>query len=143
MLEELLKELAGEFPLMKEIFVEERDMYMTNTLHTLLRRSTLDKRIAWSRMNGMFYCFYTVFPCLGNITMNQTLASFNSHFNFLLLMLSFIFEFSVPWQPVTVVAVVGIGHVPGIVANWNQQISVADLLTYFFPLYDIFTTYSL
>lgn len=52
MLEELLKEMAGEFPLLSKIFVEERDLYMTNTLHTLLRKSTYDKRVAWSKTDG-------------------------------------------------------------------------------------------
>ncbi|KHN71841.1 hypothetical protein Tcan_02044, partial [Toxocara canis] len=33
------------------------------------------------------------------------------------------------WQPVSVVAVVGIGHVPGIVANWNKPIDVGNLLS--------------
>uniref|UniRef100_F1KY78 TraB domain-containing protein n=1 Tax=Ascaris suum TaxID=6253 RepID=F1KY78_ASCSU len=85
MLEELLKEMAGEFPLLSKIFVEERDLYMTNTLHTLLRKSTYDKRVAWSKTDAA-------------------------------------------WQPVSVVAVVGIGHVPGIVANWNKSIDVVNLL---------------
>lgn len=90
MLSELLKELAGEFPLMKEIFVEERDKYMTSTLHGLLLQLTLEKRAAWKK------------------TQTALLAQ---------------------WQPVTVVAVVGIGHVPGIADNWNKHLNVAHLLT--------------
>lgn len=34
------------------------------------------------------------------------------------------------YQPVSVVAVVGIGHVPGIVSNWDKRISTVELLTY-------------
>lgn len=52
MLEALLKQIAGEFPLVTRIFIEERDLYMANALHTLLRKSTYDKRIAWSRTDG-------------------------------------------------------------------------------------------
>ncbi|MCP9265618.1 Elongation of very long chain fatty acids protein [Dirofilaria immitis] len=85
MLEELLKQMAGEFPLLSKIFVEERDLYMTNALHTLLKKSTFDKRVAWSKTNAT-------------------------------------------WQPISVVAVVGMGHVPGIISNWNKRIDVGDLL---------------
>lgn len=85
MLEELLKQMAGEFPLLSKIFVEERDLYMTNALHTLLKKSTFDKRVAWSKTD-------------------------------------------VAWQPISVVAVVGMGHVPGIISNWNKRIDVGDLL---------------
>lgn len=73
MLEELLKEMAGEFPLLSKIFVEERDLYMTNALHTLLRKSTFDKRVAWSKTDGGAYfvnflkmstlCCYTLQNC--------------------------------------------------------------------------------
>ncbi|VDK76674.1 unnamed protein product [Litomosoides sigmodontis] len=86
MLEELLKQMAGEFPLLSKIFVEERDLYMTNALHTLLKKSTFDKRVAWSKTDAA-------------------------------------------WQPISVVAVVGMGHVPGIISNWNKRIGVGDLLT--------------
>ncbi|VDN04232.1 unnamed protein product [Thelazia callipaeda] len=85
MLEELMKEMAGEFPLLTKIFVDERDLYMTNALHTILKKSTFDKRVAWSKTNA-------------------------------------------PWQPVSVVAVVGIGHVPGIVSNWTKKVDVGELL---------------
>ncbi|EJW88647.1 hypothetical protein WUBG_00441 [Wuchereria bancrofti] len=85
MLEELLKQMAGEFPLLSKIFVEERDLYMTNALHTLLKKSTFDKRVAWSKTDAA-------------------------------------------WQPISVVAVVGMGHVPGIISNWNKRIDVGDLL---------------
>ncbi|KAL3982912.1 TraB family protein [Acanthocheilonema viteae] len=86
MLEELLKQMAGEFPLLSKIFVEERDLYMTNALHTLLKKSTFDKRVAWTKTHAT-------------------------------------------WQPISVVAVVGMGHVPGIISNWNKRIDVGDLLT--------------
>lgn len=36
--------------------------------------------------------------------------------------------FLASWQPISVVAVVGMGHVPGIIANWNKRIDVGDLL---------------
>lgn len=52
MLEELLKQMAGEFPMLSKIFVEERDLYMANALHSLLEKSTFDKRVAWSKTDG-------------------------------------------------------------------------------------------
>ncbi|MFH4974128.1 hypothetical protein AB6A40_000837 [Gnathostoma spinigerum] len=86
MLEELMKELAGEFPLFSKIIVEERDQYMTKVLHTLLVRSTYEKRVKWRKT-------------------------------------------SQEWQPVSVVAVVGFGHVSGIVSNWKRTIEIDELLT--------------
>lgn len=32
MLEQLLSEMAGEYPALGEVFVNERDIYLTNTL---------------------------------------------------------------------------------------------------------------
>ncbi|VDD93067.1 unnamed protein product [Enterobius vermicularis] len=87
MLEGFLKEIAGEFPALSKILVEERDLYMVNTLHTILRSTTIDKLDACKEANGTY-------------------------------------------QPVSVVAVVGIGHVPGIVSNWDKRISTVELLTY-------------
>uniref|UniRef100_A0A183EVG9 TraB domain containing n=1 Tax=Gongylonema pulchrum TaxID=637853 RepID=A0A183EVG9_9BILA len=94
MLEGLLKEMAGEFPLLSKIFVEERDLYMTNALHTLLRKTTFNKRVAWFKANAIHDVV------------------------------------SVPWQPVSVVAVVGMGHVPGIISSWNTNIDVGPLLMF-------------
>uniref|UniRef100_A0A914UXI3 TraB domain-containing protein n=1 Tax=Plectus sambesii TaxID=2011161 RepID=A0A914UXI3_9BILA len=85
LLEELLREMAGEFPDLTRIFVDERDQYMANGLRTLLRNTTVAKRAA-----------------MGSDT---------------------------KWQPVTVVAVVGIGHVPGMVANWQKQVDITALLS--------------
>lgn len=44
LLEELLREMAGEFPALSQIFVQERDQYMAYGLRTLLRNATLLKR---------------------------------------------------------------------------------------------------
>ncbi|TMS40023.1 hypothetical protein L596_006460 [Steinernema carpocapsae] len=73
LLEELLKEMSGEFPQLSKIFVDERDQYMTNTLHALIRNNTVQKRATWKMLNDP----------------------------------------TVPYQPITIVAVVGIGHMPG------------------------------
>jgi len=78
--------MAGEYPQLSRIFVDERDQYMASGLHTLLRKRTMDKRAAWHHTDAA-------------------------------------------WQPVSVVAVVGIGHVPGIVKHWNDSIDVTDLLS--------------
>jgi len=43
LLESLLKEMSGEFPQLSKILIEERDLYMTNVLHTLLHKYTLEK----------------------------------------------------------------------------------------------------
>lgn len=40
---------------------------------------------------------------------------------------SFLFFFSVKWQKVVVVAVLGMGHIPGIVANWEKDINIRPL----------------
>ncbi|KJH49219.1 TraB family protein [Dictyocaulus viviparus] len=70
---------------LEEIFVDERDAYMTHALHSLLQKNTLEKRLSWERTD-------------------------------------------VDWQPLRVVAVVGIGHTPGIVAHWNNSVDIAPLL---------------
>uniref|UniRef100_A0A183BSW7 TraB domain-containing protein n=1 Tax=Globodera pallida TaxID=36090 RepID=A0A183BSW7_GLOPA len=86
MLEELLKQMAGEFPQISRILVDERDQYMTQVLHTLLQRGTMEKLYASKKCRATF-------------------------------------------EPVTVVAVVGMGHVAGIRANWTKHIDGAVLLT--------------
>ncbi|KAJ1358682.1 hypothetical protein KIN20_017168 [Parelaphostrongylus tenuis] len=85
LLEQLLAEMAGDFPKLSKIFVDERDAYMTHALHSLLRENTREKRISWERTE-------------------------------------------VEWQPLTVVAVVGIGHTPGIVSHWNNPVDISPLL---------------
>jgi pheromone shutdown protein TraB len=85
LLEEILREMAGEFPQLSRIFVSERDEYMVHVLQTLLERTTEEKIMA-ARDCGAEY------------------------------------------QPVNIVAVVGIGHAPGIAENWNRKISIAELL---------------
>ncbi|GMS96180.1 hypothetical protein PENTCL1PPCAC_18355 [Pristionchus entomophagus] len=85
-LEQLLEEMAGEFPGLSEIFVTERDKYMTNALQALLMNHTHRKRAAWQHTDG------------------------------------------VKWQPLKVVGVVGIGHQPGIVAHWGEQIDISELI---------------
>lgn len=56
MLEGFLKEIAGEFPALSKILVEERDLYMVNTLHTILRSTTIDKLDACKEANGTVFC---------------------------------------------------------------------------------------
>lgn len=85
LLEQLLAEMAGDFPKLSKIFVDERDAYMTHALHSLLRKNTFEKRMSWERTD-------------------------------------------VEWQPLRVVAVVGIGHTPGIVAHWNNPVDIGPLL---------------
>ncbi|KHJ90905.1 hypothetical protein OESDEN_09239 [Oesophagostomum dentatum] len=85
LLEQLLAEMAGDFPKLSKIFVDERDAYMTHALHSLLLKNTLEKRLSWERMD-------------------------------------------VEWQPLRVVAVVGIGHTPGIAAHWDNPVDIAPLL---------------
>lgn len=78
--------MAGEFPQLSEIFVNERDRYMVNVLQQILERTTEEKIIA-ARDCGAEY------------------------------------------QPLNIVAVVGIGHVPGITGNWDRKINVSELLS--------------
>ncbi|KAL6739155.1 hypothetical protein Aduo_012640 [Ancylostoma duodenale] len=85
LLEQLLAEMAGDFPKLSKIFVDERDAYMTHALHSLLLKNTIEKRLSWERTD-------------------------------------------VDWQPLRVVAVVGIGHTPGIAAHWNNPVDIAPLL---------------
>ncbi|KAK6747456.1 hypothetical protein RB195_000574 [Necator americanus] len=85
LLEQLLAEMAGDFPKLSKIFVDERDAYMTHALHSLLVKNTLEKRLSWERTD-------------------------------------------VDWQPLRVVAVVGIGHTPGIAAHWDNPVDIAPLL---------------
>ena len=65
MLENLLKEMAGEFPLLSRIFVEERDAYMVNTLHTILRSTTTEKFDASKTVKGiqLLFCFGSTSSC--------------------------------------------------------------------------------
>ncbi|VDN22200.1 unnamed protein product [Cylicostephanus goldi] len=49
LLEQLLAEMAGDFPKLSKIFVDERDAYMTHALHSLLIKNTLEKRLSWER----------------------------------------------------------------------------------------------
>ncbi|KAL3085865.1 hypothetical protein niasHT_039029 [Heterodera trifolii] len=86
MLEEMLQQMAGEFPQVSRILVDERDQYMTQVLHSLLQRSTMEKLYASKKCNA-------------------------------------------PFEPANVVAVVGMGHVAGIRANWTKHIDSTSLLT--------------
>lgn len=71
LLEQMLKEMTGEFPAMSEVFVQERDIYLANSL--------------------------------------KISAQLIRHKN------------APDGMPSVVVGVVGIGHVPGIVANWDKD----------------------
>jgi pheromone shutdown protein TraB len=88
MLEQLLSELAGEFPELSLVFVKERDVYMAARLRSLLLGLTQRKLEAKRRLGAAEV------------------------------------------DPVVVVAVVGMGHVPGITANFQAdvQVDVRELL---------------
>ncbi|CAJ0601675.1 unnamed protein product [Cylicocyclus nassatus] len=87
MTEQLLAEMASDFPKLSKVFVDERDAFMTHALHSLLIRNTFDKRMSWEKHIGM------------------------------------------NWQPLRVVAVVGIGHTPGIIAHWDEPVNISPLLS--------------
>ncbi|CAK5082651.1 unnamed protein product [Meloidogyne enterolobii] len=78
--------MAGEYPQVSRILVDERDQYMTQVLHHLLQRGTVEKLCASKKCRATF-------------------------------------------EPLTIVAVVGMGHVKGIHANWPKPIDSAALLT--------------
>ncbi|CAD5220680.1 unnamed protein product [Bursaphelenchus okinawaensis] len=87
LLESLLKEMAGEFPQLSKIFVEERDKYMAYVLQSLMQSSTCAKITAWRNCKT-----------------------------------------KVDYQPLKMVAVVGIGHMKGIQESWNSHINNLELL---------------
>lgn len=80
LLEQLLKEMTGEFPALSQVFVEERDIYLTHSLKMAARPREYPDR----------------------------------------------HEVSIPS---VVVGVVGIGHVPGIIANWNKEQDITEIIT--------------
>ncbi|CAI5449183.1 unnamed protein product [Caenorhabditis angaria] len=88
LLDELLAEMAGGFPQLSKIFVEERDLYLAHNLHSLIQRHSIEKILAYENIDRR-----------------------------------------IPFQPFTAVAVVGIGHTPGIVANWEKPIDIIPLIT--------------
>ncbi|KAL8559166.1 hypothetical protein ACOMHN_048413 [Nucella lapillus] len=90
LLEQLLKEMTGEFPALSQVFVEERDVFLTHSLKMAARPrehpgkpegKTKDSR--WFRLIA----------------------------------------------PTVVVGVVGIGHVPGIIANWPKEQDIKSIIT--------------
>ncbi|CAI4229566.1 unnamed protein product [Auanema sp. JU1783] len=87
LLEELLAEMAGDFPSLSKIFVEERDDFMKLVLHKLMMSHTVEKRAAWRKLQN------------------------------------------VPWEPVNIVAVVGIGHTLGITTRWDTLVDGEPLMT--------------
>jgi pheromone shutdown protein TraB len=68
LLEELLKEMAGEFPQLSRIFVEERDQYMTHVLHTLLKKTTEDKIKAARKIGSKLLLLLQYHPLLSSVT---------------------------------------------------------------------------
>ncbi|KAI6223571.1 hypothetical protein M3Y99_01455900 [Aphelenchoides fujianensis] len=87
LLEALLKEMAGEFPQLSQIFVNERDQFMVHVLHEILTNYTANKIAAWKPVRK-----------------------------------------TVEYQPLNIVAVVGIGHLKGIQENWTKHIDQRALL---------------
>lgn len=67
LLESLLKEMAGEFPQLSRIFVDERDQYMAYVLQTLMQTNTLAKIAAWRNVRSkckLFMFSFAPFPCM-------------------------------------------------------------------------------
>ncbi|XP_048244639.1 traB domain-containing protein-like [Haliotis rufescens] len=79
LLEQMLREMTGEFPALSRVFVEERDLYLAHSLKMAARPIQCPQ---------------------------------------------------VPegYIPSVVVGVVGIGHVPGIVANWSKEHNIQEIL---------------
>ncbi|KAJ8930704.1 hypothetical protein NQ314_016469 [Rhamnusium bicolor] len=86
MLEQLLADLAGEYPAFREVFLDERDIYLTNSLQAA----------ALSKLRSKGYEALVETP-----------------------------------EPLKIVGVVGIGHVPGITRLWphDQQPFLKDIIT--------------
>ncbi|XP_030752354.1 traB domain-containing protein [Sitophilus oryzae] len=84
MLEQLLADLAGEYPAFREVFLDERDIYLTNSLQAAARIKPSAKP--------------------GEI---------------------------IPDEPLKVVGVFGMGHIPGIIRLWNhdQRQYMQDIMT--------------
>uniref|UniRef100_A0A5S6R5L2 TraB domain-containing protein n=1 Tax=Trichuris muris TaxID=70415 RepID=A0A5S6R5L2_TRIMR len=80
MLEDLLREISGQFPSLAKVLLEERDQYMASVLRYL--------------------AFEEFHRALSSKTMPR---------------------------PFNIVGVVGMGHVPGIVKNFNQDINIKEL----------------
>ncbi|KAK2145932.1 hypothetical protein LSH36_646g01023 [Paralvinella palmiformis] len=79
LLEEMMREMAGEFPALSRVFVKERDLYLVHSLR--------------------------------QATQPMPRASEAGDFG-----------------PPVVVGIVGIGHVQGIVENWNKDFNIQELL---------------
>jgi pheromone shutdown protein TraB len=88
LLESLLNEMAGTFPQLSDIFVNERDLYMTYVLHKVMEKYTAGKIEAWLNCRD-----------------------------------------KVEYQPLTIVGVVGLGHMKGIESNWNKHVDQGSLLS--------------
>lgn len=79
LLEQMLKEMTGEFPALSRVFVEERDIYLAHSLKNLSKPVPLNED-----PEKMLY-------------------------------------------PI-VVGVVGIGHIPGIVNNWDKDCDIKEIM---------------
>lgn len=79
LLEEMLREMTGEFPALSKVFVSERDIYLANSLRLAARPK----------------------PCP---------------------------QAETGIMPAVVVGVVGIGHVPGIISNWETEADIEQLM---------------
>ena len=100
---------------------------MTNVLHTMLQKSTIEKINACRKVNGNPF----------------TIVRVSRFENFRLKTIYIYIPILVPYEPVNIVAVVGIGHVSGIVANWNEHIDITELITYKFNLPSDYCTFIL
>lgn len=70
LLEEILREMAGEFPSLHKIFVDERDQYMAYCLHQLLRQAKDRRRAAvqhFESPNGNITVAYFLIPFFARI----------------------------------------------------------------------------
>lgn len=53
MLEELLAEMAGEFPALGEVFVHERDIFLTHSLQNVSKPQIIDGKIVATKVVGV------------------------------------------------------------------------------------------
>lgn len=113
MLEEMLREMAGEFPALSEIFVHERDEFMSFGLKRLLTQAVAQRQELLKSDQLVDGKSSDLLPRLS--------SSSNLNHYFL----------DVPSEPIVVVGVVGIGHVPGILANWPKDATnIRALMTF-------------
>lgn len=105
MVEQLLAEMANDHPVIQQVFLDERDIFLTNSLQSAaLAKLKPEAGESLPRFRNIFV--YDVFFC-------SAVAGDSSV------------------EPLKIVGVVGMGHVPGITRLWPtpQQPYIKDILT--------------